>query len=269
MGTLSRNARSFNALNKALGLGNVFRVLKFDFGVEDNAAISFEKVLVLSPHPDDEAFGMGGTVKKMTVAGKHVAVAFLTDGSRGIPERNAQGTIIENIKPDKKLIKARKDEGLRSCEILGVQQSIFWGNRDSKLAASISAIKALEDLIRQLKPGIIFVPSFLDPHSDHRAANEILINAAVGLSSVERNFEIWSYEIWTPIFANRVVDISLYIKTKEEAIKVYASQLESRRYDKAFLGLSQYRAEIRNIHGYAEGFFASSFKIYKELYEKS
>ena len=89
------------------------------------------------------------------------------------------------------------------------------------------------------------------------------------MSSVERNFEIWSYEIWTPIFANRVVDISLYIKTKEEAIKVYASQLESRRYDKAFLGLSQYRAEIRNIHGYAEGFFASSFKIYKELYEKS
>jgi hypothetical protein len=97
--------------------------------------------------------------------------------------------------------------------------------------------------------------------------NEVLINLPAGTLNDE--FPVWAYEIWTPIFINRLVDISLYIKTKEEAIVAHQSQLKSRRYDKAIIALNQYRAEINKISGFAEGFFAAPLKIYRELYRKS
>jgi len=38
------------------------------------------RVLVLSPHPDDEAIGMGGTLAMHAAGGSEVTVVYLTDG---------------------------------------------------------------------------------------------------------------------------------------------------------------------------------------------
>lgn len=267
---LLKNARSINALRKSLGFGGVFAATKFDFDVEYTAKVDFKNALVLAPHPDDETFGMGGTIKKMVTAGSVVRVAFFTDGSKGVPLNDEPEDIAEKkVDRGSNIIAKRKEEAQKACEILGVKETFFWGYRDTQLAASHSAMKALRDLIEQVKPDIIFLPSFLDNHPDHRAANEIFINTVSALSKNQRNFEIWAYEIWTPIFINRMVDITLYVKTKEEAIHAYESQLQSRRYDKAMMALNQYRAEINNVTGSGEGFFASSVELYQELYEKS
>jgi len=267
---LLKSALSLNALRKALGFGNVYAATKFDFAVQYNLKMEFQNALVLAPHPDDETFGMGGTIKKMTTAGSQVTVVFLADGSLGVSsEMLTEYKNSENSHLTKNLADLRKNEAKRACEVLGVSESIFWGYRDDKLAASHSAIKALEDLIGQIKPDIIFLPSFLDNHPDHRATNEIFINATSGLSKELKNFEVWAYEVWTPVIANRIVDITLYTKTKEEAIGSYESQIRTRRYDKAIMALNQYRAEINNTQGYCEGFFASNLELYKELYRKS
>ena len=270
MSRLLKNALSVNALRKTLGFGNVYAATKFDFAVQYNLKMEYQNALVLAPHPDDETFGMGGTIKKMTTAGSRVTVVFFADGSCGVPlEMLAEGQDQKNLQSGKSLADLRKNEAQHACKVLGASESIFWGYRDGKLAASHSAIKALEDLIGQIKPDIIFLPSFLDNHPDHRTTNEIFINATSGLPKELKNFEVWAYEVWTPVFANRIVDITLYTKTKEEAIKAYESQLQTRRYDKAILALNQYRAEVNNIQGYCEGFFASSLDLYKELYRKS
>jgi LmbE family N-acetylglucosaminyl deacetylase len=267
---LLKQALSVNALRKTLGFGNVYAATKFDFSVQYNPTIEVEKVLVLAPHPDDESFGMGGTIKKMTTAGSTVTVVFLADGSLGVPlETHVEEELEKPPKPNKNLAEIRKDEARRAAEILGITEIIFWGHRDGKLAASHSAVKALTDLITQSKPDIIFLPSFLDNHSDHRATNEIFINATTSLPDSLKNFEVWAYEIWTPIFVNRIVDITLYTKTKEEAIRGYESQLKARRYDKAIMALNQYRAEINDTQGFCEGFFASNLELYKELYRKA
>jgi len=255
-----KRALSLNQLRKTLGYGSVFAAIKFDLSVDASAKVNFKKALVLSPHPDDDCFALGGTIKKMTTAGAEVMVVYFTDGVGGVPEESGQ-------KYDKNLIEKRKIETANAAKILGIKETIFWGYKDGKLAAGQSAAQALKDLIEKVQPEIIFLPSFLDNHPDHRATNEIFINAVNALEKPE--FEIWAYEVWSPIFINRLVDITLYIKTKEEAIQAHASQLASRRYDKAALGLAQYRAEVNNIRGYAEGFFAAPFNLYKELYEKS
>jgi len=255
-----KRALSLNQLKKTLGYGSVFSAIKFDLSVDINTKVNFKKALVLAPHPDDDCFGLGGTIKKMTTAGSEVTVVYFTDGSGGVVQES-------NLKNDKDLIEKRKIETANAAKILGIKETIFWGYKDGKLAAGQSAVKALKDLIERVQPEIIFLPSFLDNHPDHRATNEIFINAANSLGKQE--FEIWAYEVWAPIFINRLVDITLYIKTKEEAIETHYSQFASRRYDKAALGLAQYRAEVNNIRGYAEGFFAAPFNLYKELYEKS
>lgn len=262
-----KTALSLVTLRKSLGFGNVFAATKFDLHLKVSK-ITDKNVLILSPHPDDDVFGLGGTIKKMTTAGAKVTVAYFCDGSGGVPEGRAPSEEI-GISPrrDENLIAIRKAEAQKAGQILGIKEQVFWGYPDGKLASGTSVIRALSDLIERLKPDIIFLPSFLDNHSDHRVTNEIFINAAGNL--LEDDFPIWAYEIWTPIFVNRLIDISLYVKTKKEAILAHPSQLKSRGYDKAIWGLNQYRAEINNISGSAEGFFAAPFKVYRELYRKS
>lgn len=255
-----KRALSLNQLRKTLGFGSIFAAIKFDLSLDRAAKVNFKKALVLSPHPDDDCFALGGTIKKMTTAGAEVTVVYFTDGAGGVKEDSGQ-------KYDKNLIEKRKIEAEAAARILGIKETIFWGYKDGQLAAGHSAIKALKDLIEKVQPEIIFLPSFLDNHPDHRSTNEIFINAVNALEKPE--FEIWAYEVWSPIFINRLVDITLYIKTKEEAIQAHGSQLASRRYDKAAVGLAQYRGEVNNIHGFAEAFFAAPFNLYKELYEKS
>ncbi len=263
-----KTALSLVTLKKTIGFGGIFAAIKFDLHLKALNKVDFKNVLILSPHTDDDVFGLGGTIKKLTIDGAKVTVAYLCDGAGGVPEGRPVGEELGQApKRDESLITIRKVETQKAGEILGVGEQIFFGYPDGKLASGTAAVKAVTDLISRVKPDIIFLPSFLDNHSDHRVTNEIFINAANVLQLDE--LPIWAYEIWTPIFVNRLVDISLYIKTKTEAILVHQSQIKSRRYDKAVVALNQYRAEINNLSGFAEGFFAAPMKIYRELYRKS
>lgn len=259
---------SLLTLKKIFSFSQIFAATKFDLRLMADAKVKYQNALVLSPHPDDDVFGLGGTIKKMATAGTKVTVAYFCDGSGGVPEgRPAAEELGASPRRDDSLIRLRKEEAEKSKEILGISELVFFGYPDGKLAAGTSSILALQDLIERVKPDIIFLPSFLDNHSDHRVVNEIFLNASRKVLS--EDFPVWAYEIWTPIFVNRLVDISLYIKTKTEAVLAHQSQLKSRRYDKAIIALNQYRAEINNIFGFAEGFMAAPLKLYRELYEKS
>ena len=41
-----------------------------------------QRVLVVAPHPDDEALGCGGTIMRHIASGDSVAVLIVTDGRR-------------------------------------------------------------------------------------------------------------------------------------------------------------------------------------------
>lgn len=268
MKRLLKAALSLVTLRKTLGFSSYFAATKFDFHI-GQPKLEFKRALVLAPHPDDDAFGLGGTIKKMATAGTKVTVAYFCDGSGGVIEGRPAGEEL-GVTPrkDENLISSRKHESEKAAAILGIAELVFWGYPDGKLASGTAAIRALEDLIKRVDPDIIFLPSFLDNHGDHRVVNEIFINAAQNCPEISK-VQIWAYEVWTPILANRLVDITLYIKTKKEAILAHESQIKTRGYDKAILGLNQYRAEINKISGYAEAFFAAPFDLYFKLYRKS
>jgi glucosamine-6-phosphate deaminase len=43
-----------------------------------------EKILIFSPHPDDDVISMGGTLKCLHDQGHDVSVAYMTSGSNGV-----------------------------------------------------------------------------------------------------------------------------------------------------------------------------------------
>ena len=59
------------------------------------------------------------------------------------------------------------------------------------------------------------------------------------------------------------------MKAKLQSIQAHKSQLTTRGYEKAIVGLNQYRAEINNQEGFAEGFFATTPEIYMEMFNKN
>lgn len=256
---------SLNSLRKALGFQLFLKAASLNHHIEILEKIKANSALILAPHPDDDCFGCGGVMRQIADHGE-VTVAYLCDGAGGVK--------LDTQKYDDSLIELRKKEVKESGEILGVKEQVFFGYRDGKLALAQAAIKAVSDLIKRVKPDIILVPSFLDNHPDHRAANEILINALTFIRKrkvyAERSeVQIWAYEVWQPILTNRIVMINDELEAKKRAMQTHKSQLEARSYDKAVLGLNAYRAEINAKNGFAEGFFVTSPEIYKKLYQNS
>lgn len=49
-----------------------------------------EKVLVFSPHPDDDVISMGGTLRKMHEQGHEIHVAYMTSGANGVNDLEAR-----------------------------------------------------------------------------------------------------------------------------------------------------------------------------------
>lgn len=202
-------------------------------------------VLVLSPHPDDESIGCGGTICGHVAAGDRVKVVFLTSGERGV--RGA---------PPEQTALAREKEAIEAAEVLGIEAVEFWREPDGALRASAHLVRRLLDSIVREGRGVVYVTHAAEDHADHRAAARLL-RRALSMSSVEA--VVWQYEVWTPLQRpDRFVDVSGSIDRKLAAIRRYRSQCEIMRFDEACLGLNRYRGEMHSWPGgdYAEAFAA-------------
>ena len=230
-----------NFLRKFLGW-KVFRP-KFSAGLKLEVVdeIEAERVLVLSPHPDDETFGCGGTLKK--ISGK-IRIIFLTDGAKG-----ADPVV-------------REEEAKKAAQILGIKNLQFLRYPDGELAEDQEKIKKIKKIIEDFRPKKIFVPILTDTHLDHQATAKILRKA---LLKSKFSGEIWSYEIWSPLFANRIVNIDE--TEKERAMQAYQSQIGERDYVSAVKGLNQYRAKINKAGSSAEAFFVCKKSLYLKFFK--
>jgi len=88
-----------------------------------------ERVLVLAPHPDDEALGCGGTVRLLIEAKKKIRVLFLTSGERADPAQevspavHCSGSAAGSCVTDYSLM--REKEAERALRVLGVSEYAF------------------------------------------------------------------------------------------------------------------------------------------------
>ncbi len=159
--------------------------------------------LVFAPHPDDETFGLGGSILHLTAKDQVVNVVMMTDGADGGDA---------NI---------RKEELLKVTELLGVKEVYFLGAPDGDLQVTTANIKKIITLIESYNPDNLFFPSPFEYHPDHRATAWLVWDA---LQSISFAGKVFSYEIANQSPVNTLVDITGEMQKKIEIMKVYASQ---------------------------------------------
>lgn len=224
-----------------------------------------ERVLVLAPHMDDETIGCGGAIALHARAGAAVTVVFLTDGRNG---GGGLGALSGKARERKQaeLIDLRQREAEAALALLGINDMRCLGVRDGELAKSIeAAAEKLKSILAEVQPDLVYLPLFTDEHSDHRAASEVLLFAAVGL---QPSFTCVGYEVWTPLFPNCIVNIDATADIKRQALERYGSQLQDGDYVRAAMGLSAYRSIglLGARDSYAEAFFMCPVATYQTLY---
>jgi N-acetylglucosamine malate deacetylase 1 len=220
-------------------------------------------VMVLAPHMDDEIIGPGGAVALHMRAGSAVTFVFMTDGKAG--DRNAPPP---HPTPEQAAL-TRRVESQAAAAIVGGKDLVFLDGPDGALHESTAMVDALADLLRQRRPAVIYAPALTDRHPDHWATNRILRVALERLESRQLDQTlIRGYEIWSPLPANRMADITSVAQIKQQAIAVFVSQTRYVDYSWTATGLNQYRSMV-HMHGrgYAEGFLESTVPEFRELFE--
>ena len=118
-------------------------------------------------HPDDEAFGSGGTIAKFAKE-RPVYLICATKGESG----KHKG------KKDKQNLGAiRADELRKSAKILGVKKIFFLGFKDGTLSNNLYHDLAgkIERILKRIKPGTIltYEPRGISGHIDHIAISMV------------------------------------------------------------------------------------------------
>ncbi|MCM3116229.1 bacillithiol biosynthesis deacetylase BshB2 [Neobacillus sp. MER 74] len=193
------------------------------------------QVLVVFPHPDDEAFGVSGTIATHVQNGTPVTYACLTLGEMGRNMGNPLFTNRENLP------KIRREELKEAARVLGIQDLRMLGFRDKtiefedeeKLANQMLA------LIEEVNPSLIitFYPGY-SVHPDHDATGAAVVRAVEKMSPAARP------TLHCVAFSNNCVDelgepdilndISPVAKTKMAAIQAHRSQTEQ-----MFIGMEE------------------------------
>ncbi|UVO51680.1 PIG-L family deacetylase [Sphingomonas sp. SUN019] len=179
-------------------------------------------VLIVAPHPDDEVLGCGGTIARLTEAGRDVHVAIVTTGAR--PRFSAEQ------------VAAVRAEAAVSHRMLGVTQT-HWldlpaAELDRLPHADLNA--AIARIFAAVRPGTAFVPFVGDVHLDHQLVFRSCLVVArprddaapARLLAYETLSETnWGAPGIDPAFAPTVfIDIADTLERKLAAFAAFASQ---------------------------------------------
>lgn len=208
------------------------------------------RALCIAPHPDDESIGCGGTIALLADGGTDVTVAIATDG---------EGVASRARRPASEISAVRRGEATEALAVLGIGPPRFLGLADGGLERSLEELaRHVSSLADELAPDVLFIPWFLEDHPDHRAVGGAL--AMVPSLDVE----VWAYEVWTPLWANRLVDITSAVDRKRSAIA--AHRADPKVSPDPAIGLNRYRASTGLVDGdHAEAFLVAPVDRYLAL----
>jgi len=182
------------------------------------------KTLVISPHPDDEVLGAGGTLFKRKQNTKNSLYWIIMTG-------------MSETDFSLKQIKTRKNEIKKIEKIFNFKKVFNLNYKAGKLDTipKKELVEKISSIIKKIKPQEIFIPSFSDVHSDHKVTSEII-------STCTKNFRfnfikrILAYEVLSEtnfnlnrrnkFFPNYYEDITNFINKKKNAVKIYKSEIK-------------------------------------------
>ena len=211
------------------------------------------RVLVLAPHPDDEAVGPGGALALHARLGDPLAVIFVTNGMHG----DASGA-----EDPSAYVALRQREARASAAVLGIAEVEFWDlpdnctvTRGDLRAVSARLVQAME----RLAPDVVYAPHEGESHSDHHF---VAVAAKAAAQRSARTLRLVGYEVWSPQPAQWVLDVTSVYDTKLAAVRCHASQIAHTDLVGAIEGLNAYRSILLPPDG---GTSHRRAEVYREL----
>jgi LmbE family N-acetylglucosaminyl deacetylase len=208
-----------------------------------------ERVLVISPHPDDEVIGCGGSIALYRQKSAEVLVAMLTDGENI--------NIGEFIEQDQQIdiAEKRREEAQKVSEILDTEIT-FLGFPDGGLQTQREELRRrLSGIIKDFHPDMVFAPSIIEPHPDHREASYSVLD----LMTEEQRFRTAWYEVGAPIRFNALAEISSVLELKKQAAEqyYYSAYANPELLWDGIQGLNDYRSMLLVKRGSYEAFLVT------------
>jgi len=200
-------------------------------------------ILVIAPHSDDETFGCGGTLALLRQKACHIKVVIMTDGSQGDPLGYSHGDVVN----------CRQRESIAALKLLGIDDIVFLGEADGHFRYTPTIAEQLTSILDSFVADWLFIPSVLDYHRDH-----IAISLSVLSVWQQRGFRerVFLYEIWEPVPATWIVNVSSVVALKQQAMQCYQLPLKYGDYSDAVTAIMRYRGFylMGQIEQYAEAF---------------
>ncbi len=186
-----------------------------------------KRVIIFSPHPDDDVISMGGTFDRLVEQGHEVHVAYQTSGNIAVSDKEAMKfaevgldvnpganhfqKIIHDLKVKKEFdmdtidvrnLKGliRRKESLAATRYLGLPDKnvhfldlpFYETGRIKKNKLGAEDIRIMDELIKEVKPHQIYAAGDLaDPHGTHKVCLDALFISLENLKSFNFMKECW------------------------------------------------------------------------------
>lgn len=174
-----------------------------------------QRILIISPHVDDETIGLGSTILKHKKHGDYISCVYITDGGGATSDLSKE-----------ELISQRRSEANKLKDAAGIDTLRFIDIPDGYVKVEPDYINKLLKVIREEEPDIIYSPFLLDGHTDHVNSSRLLLKA---LKLWNKDFsQIYLYEVNTrinPKYINSIVPMTQEdFEDKNSLYKVFKSQ---------------------------------------------
>ena len=176
-------------------------------------------LLFVGAHPDDVELSCGATIAHSVKRGLRVGMLDLTRGEMG-----TRGTAA-----------TRKKEAAAAARVLGssVRETLDFG--DGGLRTGRDEEMQLIEIIRRLRPRLVFAPWPDDRHPDHTRTGRLVTEAAFYAGLIQLRTDLPAHRPQTVLYylqnymvpLSFVVDVTAQWKTKMRAVLSYKSQFHN------------------------------------------
>lgn len=192
----------------------------------------FKRVLVLSPHFDDDVISCFGAINAHVNKNHKVDIIYITDGSAS----EESGFSKED------LMQLRIKEARNALEIISCKIGVYYLNKvDGEFKPDDAVVEYMGKLIMENKYDVIYCPHMKDGHRDHRMTALLL---KMVLEKVSICPMILFYEFWLPLDnPNCYIPINELEEKKRQAILCHESQIKYLDYAKLADMVNLYRGK--------------------------
>jgi two-component system response regulator HydG len=205
----ARRSAAAEFLQKPIGAGDLIaKAAELIRAGREARAKGRETVLAIGAHPDDVEIGAAGTLLAHRAAGDTVAILTLSRGARGGDQAQ------------------RARESAEAAGVIGAR--LYLDNlQDTRIAEGDPTIGAIDRVVAEVRPTVVYTHSLHDVHQDHR---NVYRAAMVACRRVGRVYCYQSPSATVDYRPTHFVAIDDHIERKLKAIDAFGSQTGVRDY---------------------------------------